>query len=698
MVSRRQFLEHAGCLAGAAAFGARSHEREASTTPPLGIVGGRPAAAGKPSQRRHGARSVRTFIPLRDGTRLAATLVMPEGAEAEARFPALLTYDLYRGTESDGIGRFGYFAERGYVGARVDLRGTGSSGGRAPSNEYSVREGEDALDVVAWLAAQDWCNGNVGMYGSSYGGFNSIQVAMLQPPALKAIMPMHATDDVYTDDIVFYDGALQFESLGRWPLSMIASMGRPAFPDYDTDTAEARFRVEQEPWIFGMLREQRNSEFWRRMSLRPDYHAIKVPTFMIGGWLDAYTDSIPRMLEKLAVPTRAIIGQWTHAIGRPGPEFDARPEQLRWWDHWLKGIDTGMLEEPRLAMWVNEYYRPGLTIREIPGSWRLEEGWPVPRVREEAWYFQPDQALSRKRSADLEEDLEYKATVGTTNRYRCPHNSAELTPDQRPDDARSMSFTSAPLDSEFEILGFPLVTLYVSSTSPVATWIVRLCDVAPDGTSALVTKGLLNGTHHRSHERPEPLVPGRIYALDFDLKVVSWTFRAGHRLRVAISNADFPNLWPSPYRMTTKLLVDADHPSRIVLPVCPPERRPVPLFGPVEPGLAATSSTGPEPVDRWTVTRDELEQTVTVFRETSRGPAYERRWCTASDVDPAHAKLVAEGRATADRGSQSLVVDSWLTIESDEHAFRITARRELRENGRVKYGKSWEDSIPRDLV
>lgn len=691
MVSRRGFLAQAGFAAGT---GALAGDAVAQVT--AGLLGG-PLKAPL-SAPRYDMKVERVWIPMRDGVRLSVTLFRPANPAPGDRFPVLFGSTPYRKDEAEAghARRHQYYVERGYVGAQMDVRGTGGSHGWTVETEYSVQEGQDCVDAIAWLARQPWSNGNVGMWGSSYGGFNSIQVAMLQPPDLKAIIPMHATDDVYTDDIVYYDGALQIESLARWPLSMMPSMALPAPPDYDLDTEEARYRFEMEPWLFDWLRHQHNDPYWQRMSLRPDYDRITIPTFMIGGWLDAYTDSIPRMMEKMSAPTKGLIGQWTHAVAQPGPPFDIAPICLRWWDYWLKGIDNGIMDEPRLIMWVNEHYKPSVTIPEIPGSWRYEEGWPVRRVREESWYPQPDQVLSRQRRADLKRDLEYKASVGMTNRYRCPHNSAELPVDQRPDDVQSMSFDTAPLAEELEILGFPKVELYVSHTAPVANWVVRLCDVAPDGTSTLVTKGILNATHRESHEHPTALEPGRIYRIAFDLKVISWRFPRGHRIRVAIGNADFANLWPSPYRMTTSLHVDAAHPTRIVLPVCPHEVRPVPQWE--QAAIRPAPASGPGPQNQWTITRDEMARTVTVFRETRGGRSVERRWCTASDDDPARARLVGEAQRDASRGNDLISAKVWMTIESDEQAFHMTVRRELSVNGTPKWDKTWSDVIPRRQV
>lgn len=598
------------------------------------------------SERKYRTASKKIRIPMPDGVELAAVMVYPENAPPADKFPAVLTYNPYRGAETDGRRLLEFYAEHGYYGLHIDVRGTGMSGGRTPHNEYSEIEQQDALFLIAWLASQDWCTGKIGIFGSSYSGFNAIQIGMLGAPALKAIVPTFATDDVYTDDIIYYDGALQCDSLGRWPFSMIASMGLPAAPDFNTASSEARSRIEDEPWIFEMLRHQTNDAFWKRMSLRPDYGRLKVPTMSVGGWLDAYTDSIPRMLEKVSAPSRAIIGPWTHGMGLPGPAINIQLETLRWWDQWLKGLDTGVLDEPKLALYVNHSYRPSLTIAEIPGEWRYEDGWPVAGLEQQIFYPQPDELLSRKRGQPLVRELVYKPSVGMTNRYRCPHNSAELPVDQRPDEDYS------------------------------------LC-------------------HFKSHETPEALTPGRIYALEIDLKAISWVFPRGHRIRLAIGNADFPNLWPSPFAMTTSLHVSDRHISHLILPVCTSTRsRRAPQFKPAEvpPGTGL-----PEPQNKWTVTRDEMARSVTVFRETlkrddNQAVTFERRWTSVSDDAPGVAKLIAEGQAQRIHGADMLTCTSKLTIESDETHFHVSAARALLVNGTVKYSKDWHDSIKRNFV
>lgn len=668
----------------------------------------------KTSPAVFGLRVERCFITMRDGVRLAATLYMPDGAAGDDRFPALFELLPYRkddGTFLEDKIRYRYFAERGYIGARVDVRGTGASEGVA-DDEYTVAEGQDALEIIEWLANQPWSNGRVGMWGLSYGGFNAIQVAMLRPPALKAIVAVGATDDVYTDDIVYWNGALEFESMGRWPPSMIAMNGLPGYPDYDVDSPAALERFEHEPWVFHWLRAQRDGPYWRRMSLRPRYQAINIPAMLIGGWLDGYPDSIPRMLQHMNVPVRGIIGPWPHAWPdevAPGPQIDSNYEILRWWDYWLKDLDSGVLDEPPLAVYVQRCYRPGVDVDSIPGGWRYEDGWPVRRVFEEAWFPQPVGGLAATPAGAFSCDFQGQPTSGTASRYRLPHNPAELNGDQRVDDAYSLAFTGPPLEEELEILGTPRAILYVASSAPVANWIARLCDVAPDGSSQMVTKAVLNGTHRDSHADPEPMVPGQVYELKLDLKVMSWVFSKGHRIRLAISNADFPNLWPGPDPVRVTLHVSEGYPSRLLLPVCPYEERPLPDFG-RPPPPSPEDRRRPEPLNEWQVIRDEMARTTTVYRQT-KVPAYsiarpagppaelfmeERRWCTADDDDPARASLVSEAEHGVRIGDETIAVRARLDIESDRLAFHVEARRELAKNGRPVRSKSWEESIPRD--
>ena len=334
-------------------------------------------------------KTVQAWIPMKDGVRLAVNLYMPDGplpgAHPDEKFPAILEYLPYRKddwTLARDWDLHSYFVRRGYVTARVDIRGTGASEGVPPDREYSDQEQQDGLEVIAWLAKQPWSNGNVGMTGISWGGFNSIQIARLHPPALKAIIAMCATEELFHDDIHYIDNLMH---LDEFELGMDLQLGLTRAPDFPTDDKSLATRFDAKPWAFLYLEHQRDSEFWRRASVAPNhYDEYKVPSFMIGGFLDGYRDSIPRFFEHSKAPIKALIGPWNHTFpheAEPGPSIEWRVEAVRWWDYWLKGIQNGIMDEPRFEVYMRHWYPPDPNIAEIPGEWRAEKTWPPANAR-----------------------------------------------------------------------------------------------------------------------------------------------------------------------------------------------------------------------------------------------------------------------------------------------------------------------------
>jgi putative CocE/NonD family hydrolase len=354
------------------------------------------------------------WIPLPDGVRLAADLFVPTGGEAGERFPVLLEYLPYRKSESRGgnYAMYSYFVRRGYIVARVDIRGTGNSEGRLIAHEYTDQENDDGEVVIDWLSKQPFSNGNVGMFGISWGGFNSIHLAMRNPPALKAIIAVDATDDLFQDDVHFMDGIMHVDS---WEMSQDLDNARPGAPDYVIDEDYFRNRFDTPPWMLTYKRQQRDGPFWDRTSLNARYDSIRVPTFVIGGWYDGYRDSVPRMLEHLQAPVKAIVGPWSHYYphdASPKPRMEWRHEAVRWYDYWLKGRDTGILDEPRFAVFVRRWHPPGPVLDEVEGDWRWEEGWPIERIRERTLYPQPNHDLADEAPPRETHRLRYAATTG----------------------------------------------------------------------------------------------------------------------------------------------------------------------------------------------------------------------------------------------------------------------------------------------
>ena len=545
----------------------------------LVLIGCMRAGAQVPSSPEYAIRLQEAWIDLPDGVRLSGDIYMPVGGNAGGKFPVLLEYLPYRKHEYRirNYPLYSYFVQRGYGVAAVDIRGTGNSEGRLIAHEYSETEQRDGEIVIDWLASQPWSNGSVGMIGISWGGFNSIQMALRQPPALKAILAVDATEDLYQEDVHFMDGIMHVDS---WEMSQDLDNARPGAPDYRIDAAYFRDRFDTELWMLTYKRQQRDGAFWDRPSARGRYQDIRIPSFHIGGWYDGYRDSLPRMLSKLSAPVKAIIGPWSHAWPHepyPNPGIEWRHEAVRWFDHWLKGIDTGIMDEPRFAVFVRNWHPPGPYLEEAPGAWRYEDGWPIARIREHIVYPQPDHTLAARAPSQATHQLRYLPSIGVDAGGPVMW-WGDVAHDQRPTDAFSLVYDSAPLAEDMEILGLPRATLAVSADASRANWIARLSDVAPDGAVTQVTGAAFNGNHRVSAREPSAIIPGQEFALKVDMHFTSWVFPKGHRIRLAINNALWPMLWPTPDMMTTALHLGGG--SRLSLPVVPFARRPVPAFLP----------------------------------------------------------------------------------------------------------------------
>lgn len=655
-----------------------------------------------PSPPTYGVRVEKTWIPMKDGVRLAATLYMPEGARPGEQFPALLEYLPYRkddGTLPGDYGTHSYFAKRGFVGARVDIRGFGASEGTPPDREYSAQEQQDGDEIIAWLARQAWSNGNVGMLGISWGGFNSIQMALRKPPALKAILAVEATDELFTEDVHDMDGVFHFD---EFELTMDLDQGRSGAPDFSLAESVIGPRMDSTPWSLNYIKHQRDGAFWRA-PLRP-IEQLDIPAFLIGGLQDGYRDSIPRMLDKVKAPLKAWIGPWNHNFPNGsdyGPLYEWRDQAVRWFDFWLKGRDTGVRDDPRVVAYLQHWHPPGAQAQDVPGEWRAEQ-WPPRGLVPTTMYLQPDHRLSSNDQQSGRDQLKYVPSAGVEAGFWW----GELLTDQRPLDAYSLTYDSEPLSDEFAILGRPHVRLHVAADAPLANWFVRLSDVSPDGQVTLVTGAGINGTQRESLTQPEDLTPGTAYPLTIDLHLASWVFPKGHRIRVAVSNALWPMMWPTPYPMTTTLLVGGIEPSQIILPR-------IPVHGEAAPTLAA-----PEPMDKppgiqeghapwpgtWTLLRDEAGQRSTVVWQGTSATSFpwgrydhlERLTYEIDDAHPDAARVLGDSEYNQRVAGHLLTWRGRHELSSDTHNFFYRYTRTLLRDGKVIRTKTWVDTIPRD--
>jgi hypothetical protein len=464
----------------------------------------------------------------------------------------------------------------------------------------------------------------------------------------------------------------------------------------------------QHPW---------RDDYWKHGSVCEDYSAIEVPVYAIGGWADGYSNAIPRLLEHLTCPRKGLIGPWAHNFphdGVPGPAIGYLQEAVRWWDHWLKGRDTGIMDEPMVRAWMQESVLPAPQYAERPGRWVAEDDWPSTRIVTRRWYLGtgylsdtpcPLQALS----------FASPETTGVRSGEWCAFGAdGEMPRDQRPDDGGSLLFDSDPLEADIEILGSPEIELELSANEPVAFVVARLCDVEPDGSSLRVSYGVLNLTHRDSHEFPEPLEPGRRYRVTLRLDAAAHGFPAGHRIRLALSTNYWPIIWPAPrpVRLTVHTGETAIH-----LPVRPPWHRDSELR-PFEPPVAAPGSTSRKLVHlpmRRSIEIDLASNEMVYTLKSDGGELDGAALARFEDIDlevghqltkrfrilegdPASAQTELHQRTEFRRGDWRLRLWCLTRLSATTEHFQFSCDLEAWEGDRQVRERSWTVAIPRKLL
>jgi putative CocE/NonD family hydrolase len=655
------------------------------------------------------------WITLADGCRVAARIWLPEDAE-RVPVPAVLEYIPYRkndGTALRDAPIHHYFAGHGYASVRVDMRGSGDSDG-VLLDEYLPQEQLDGVEIVAWLAAQPWCTGRVGIIGKSWGGFNGLQIAAHDPPALAAVISVCSTDDRYSDDVHYMGGCLLAWDSLSWATSMFAINAQPPDPavvgECWRDDWIARMAATP-PYSVAWVSHQRRDEFWKQGSVCEDFAAMTCPVYMVGGWDDAYRDAIFRLLAGYPGESRALIGPWGHLYpesGAPGPAIGFLQECVRWWDRWLKDVDNGIEHEPKVRAWLQEPVAPAPWYPQREGRWVAERSWPAPGIESQRLALGAG-TLGAPPSAELElTHLSPQAMVNDAGAWMGRGEPGDFPGDQRADDGAWLSFTSEPLDGRLELLGIPSLAVTVACDKPNALIAVRVCHVAPGGASTLVTRGVLNLTHRDGHEVPVPLVPGKRYAVEIPLSSVGYAIPRGDRLRVSVASAFWPAVWPSPEPVA--LTVVAGGESALMLPVRAPRDEPeVPAhFAQPEEGPAPAASHGVITHAR-VLTRDVLTGRVELVQDSAATPTalladgleYSSRDRDAWSIvegDPLSAEIRCERTLTLARGEWRTRVEAVATMASNREAFLLTNALDAFE-GDVRVASHHSSvSIPRDGV
>ena len=657
-------------------------------------------------------------IVLSDGCRLSARVWMPKDAGANP-VPAILEYIPYRkrdGTLPRDEMMHPYFAGHGYAAVRVDMRGCGDSQGLI-NDEYTEQELRDAEEVIAWLAAQPWCSGSVGMMGKSWGGFNCLQTAFRQPPALKAVVSVCATTDRFADDIHYKGGCLLGENFG-WGAVMLSYSSRPADPALRPDwRADWLARLEAEPWLAPRWAgHQARDAYWKHGSVCEDYARMTIPVQIWGGWADNYMNTVAALVSNVPAPVKGIVGPWVHQYPHtavPGPQVGFLQEALRWWDRWLKGIANGAEDDPAYRVYRLDSEAPDASAKHRAGQWVAEAAWPSPQVKQERWYLAQAPGVSHPRTpvgylSHIEGDI--RAEISTpqhlgmhTGEFFPMGLNAEMPGDQAGDDALSVCFDGPVLAEPLSLIGAARLGLRLASDQALGFVVARLCDVAPDGSSVRIAHGMLNLCHRDSMETPAPMVPGQAVEVAFNIDQMAYRLAPGHRLRLALSNSYWPFVWPSP--QAGRLTVTA---GSLDLPVHqggagdwapPPAEHATPWKHKVLRPGKTTRKIETDLISGKValVIRDDLGDAENLAHGLQTGETMTELWEVHPD-DPLSARAVHTWEQRLSRGTWRVRTEAHAEMTATASELRLSARLRAYEGDDLVFERLFDDAVPRRFV
>lgn len=651
------------------------------------------------------------WITLKDGCKLAARVWLPENA-SEQPVPAILEYLPYRrrdGTiERDEL-THAYYAGHGYACLRVDMRGTGDSDGLL-HDEYTQQELDDALEVINWITQQAWCSGNVGMMGISWGGFNSLQVAALQPDALKAIVTLCSTDDRYATDIHYKGGALLLENLG-WASTMLSYQSRPPNPEVVGESWKAMWleRLENMPLLLKTwLEHQSRDAYWQHGSICEDYSAVNAATLAVGGWCDAYSNTVLRLIENLDAPTRGIVGPWAHKYPHfaiPKPQIGFLQESLRWWDKWLKGVETNVLDDPLIRLYKFDSSLPQSHYEHLAGDWLEFDAWPPKEVQSKSLYLATNELKDAPTSQE-HVSIQSAENTGTQSGEFCIiWLGPEWPLDQRPDDAQSVIFEK-DLTHDLSLVGACKLRLRLKSQSEHANLAVRLIDVHPDGQSTRMTYGILNLSQRNSHENPEALPINDWVNANIQLDDIAYTIPKGHKLRLSLSSAYYPLIWPS--KDKAKLTLDLSQ-CKLELPELSQSVAMKRAFPPAESATPADIEIIRPAKNEKTITHDVVTNSTTTrisddygrytikrYKLTAEESCQERYTIQAND--PLNAVAKTQWKQTLERDDWNIHTESSTQLSCDSEYFYIKAELKAFEANELIFEKHWSEKVKRGYL
>jgi putative CocE/NonD family hydrolase len=661
------------------------------------------------------------WIPMPDGAKLGARIWLPEGDKPT---PAILEYIPYRKddyTSPRDAANIAYFATQGYACIRVDMRGSGSSDG-VLMDEYSDQEVDDGVSVIEWIAQQDWCNGKVATMGISWGGVTGLQLAQRQPEALKTVIALSASEYRYYDDAGYYIGCMVGQTLG-WGAIMFGFNTRPPDPELRDDWYELWMqRLNESPHFIDLwLAHQREDSYWLNNNVACDYQAIKIPMYYISGHVDCWPNTVSRMIENTTTPSRGLQGAWSHRyphLGIPGPTADFLSDATRWFDHWLKGDENGIMDEATYQVYLQDSVKPQPLYETRPGRWIGEADWPSAQIDDYIFNLTEDgltlhNTPENNQKSSNQQDLIINSpqTVGMLSGEYMPWFASgpanELPDNQKIEDEGSLVFDFEVTENDLQIVGNAIVNLCLSSDKPQALVAARLCDVWADGESTLITRGILNLSQRNSKASPEKLIVGQNYQVQVKLNHVAYKVPVGHRLRLSLSTSHWPMAWPSPEK--TCLTIEPNG-SSLNLPIraSTAEDAPLTQFGPTKVGdpapttqLKETKQTREIKVDEKTgihsleiyadngnirFEQNQIEMASTALQRYSISP-----------TDPTSATAEYHWIWEYSRADNWYTkTDTYTKVSCDQEYFYLDAHATAWKGDEEVFSKKWQKKYPRD--
>lgn len=666
----------------------------------------------------HAVREIRNvWIPLASGERLAARLWLPELPAGE-KVPAIMEFSVYRKSDVQAVrdsAAYGYLAGHGYACVRVECRGTGDSDGLS-TDQFATEYIEDAIESLAWIGGQAWCTGQVAMTGLSWPGHMCLQVAARNPPQLAAILPMDAADDRYTNK---YHGGCLLHYGFTISNALLGMHARAPHPEHVGEGWREMWkqRVENsvvclERWIEHHTRD----DYWAAGSVAERYADMQVPMYASCGLADpGYAVCTPRMLESYGGPRKLLLGPWAHRMPHmpiPGPGVDFLGGAIRWLDHWLKGVPNGAEAEPDVLAWIYDASPPATQVGEFTGRWVAEPTWPPQGLRRleyaicaEGLASPAGAGTSAERCIEVSSPLSMGTEGGEWMPWFTAANGPEMAGDQRADDALSACFDSAPLEEAIDVFGTVRATLEVAADQGEAQVVLRLCSVAPDGTSRRLAFGFLDLSQRNGDAQRLAVIPGERYRVGIDLLPASHHVPRGHRLRLAVSTSYWPMIWPARRRVRLSIFAGK---GALVVPVRPARAEDAALQPPAAPAMAAgiPSTLLRKPYAKRSLNRDLASGVTRLLIEEDGGCTriedrdIEYGWTgwratSIAPEDPLSAVAEAEWTWTLKFGATETRSFARTRLSCTADTYEIEARVEAREGETLIAEKTFRRSLPR---